>query len=279
MESQIDLLTADDIFSAQSLVELAGWNQQPDDWLRLIDREPQGCFKVSAQGNLLGTVTTISYGSELAWIGMMLVHPDARRQGIGKQLMRQAIDFLKSREVQTIGLDATPAGRPLYEQLGFRVSAEWQRWKRESVSSANSVPRSTNVELIAVNGFDARHREFDASAFGVDRWSWLELLAQTSLAAETELSFGLLRSGRTADYLGPVVAVNPSHAGPLIQHLLTGSHGPCLWDVPPQNPQAESLAKSFGFQPVRTLYRMWLEHPSPTGKSSQVFAISDPATG
>ncbi len=279
METQIDLLRACDVSSAQSLVEIAGWNQLPADWLRLLTREPRGCFKATAAGRLLGTVTTIVYGTELAWIGMMLVHPDARRQGIGTQLMRHAIDSLLAQGVKSIALDATPAGRPLYEQLGFKVSAEWQRWSRVTGEGISAAPSQEEVELASVHSLVSSHRELDYSAFGVDRWSWIERLAEVSHVVASGHGFGLLRTGRTANYLGPVIADDAAQAEILIQGLLQRPLGPCLWDVPPGNAPAESLAKQFGFQPARVLYRMWLHQPCPTGQPSSVFAICDPATG
>lgn len=279
MKTQIDLLTARDVSSAQALVEIAGWNQLPADWLRMLTREPQGCFKATAAGRLLGTVTTIVYGTELAWIGMMLVHPDARRQGIGKQLMHQAIDSLTARGVKSIALDATPVGRPLYEQLGFKVSAQWQRWRRETSTALSAAQSQEEAELASVHSLESAHRELDHSAFGVDRWTWIERLAEVSHAVASGHGFGLLRPGRTANYLGPVIAKDVAQAKNLIQELLQRQLGACLWDVPPENAPAESLAKQFGFEPVRVLYRMWLDQPCPTGQPSSVFAICDPATG
>ncbi len=42
-----------------------------------------------------------------------------RRQGIGVKMVQSLIDEAKSRGCTEIGLDATQAGKPLYEKLGF----------------------------------------------------------------------------------------------------------------------------------------------------------------
>ncbi len=89
----IQLLTHDDIASAMRLVEAAGWNQTVSDWQRVIEYQPRGCFQASIDAQLVGTVTSTAYGNDLAWIGMMLVDPAMRRQGIGRALMRRVIDF------------------------------------------------------------------------------------------------------------------------------------------------------------------------------------------
>lgn len=47
-----------------------------------------------------------------------------RRQGIACRLVNMLIDEAAERGVTEISLDATEAGRPLYESLGFRASGE-----------------------------------------------------------------------------------------------------------------------------------------------------------
>src|SRR5215475_4319142 len=116
-------LQQSDLPAADELRQLAGWNQRPKDWRRLLSLEPDGCFVAVHNGSVVGTVTTTTYGLALAWIGMMLVHPDQRRKGVGTRLMRHAIEYLRGRGIECIKLDATPAGRPVYEKLGF--ISEW----------------------------------------------------------------------------------------------------------------------------------------------------------
>ena len=53
-------------------------------------------------------------------LGLLCVHPDFQRQGIGKDLvqwgLRQAADL-----GLTVHLEASPEGLPLYRSLGFNV--------------------------------------------------------------------------------------------------------------------------------------------------------------
>lgn len=51
-------------------------------------------------------------------------HPDFRRQGVGRRMVSLLIDEARNRGISEISLDATEAGRPLYESLGFRGSDE-----------------------------------------------------------------------------------------------------------------------------------------------------------
>jgi len=43
--------------------------------------------------------------------------------------MQAALDYLRGVGVATIKLDATPAGRPLYERLGFKEESLVERWE------------------------------------------------------------------------------------------------------------------------------------------------------
>ena len=53
----------------------------------------------------------------------MYTNPDYRRQGIAMETLRLLVDEARSRGISLIALEATAAGRPLYEKFGF-VSAE-----------------------------------------------------------------------------------------------------------------------------------------------------------
>src|SRR3954463_5394866 len=108
---EIRLLDESDIPAAMRLKELARWNQTESDWRRLLRLEPRGCFCAAIDGALVGTTTAITYGGELAWIGMVLVDPAYRRRRIATRLMQAALDYLGER-VETVKLDATPDGRP-----------------------------------------------------------------------------------------------------------------------------------------------------------------------
>lgn len=91
--------------------------------------------------------------------------------------------------------------------------------------------------------------------------------------------FGLLRRGRIADYLGPVVATSPLVARQLLMQLVHATSSVVFWDIPRQEDVAHSIAHEFGFEPVRTLTRMVLGTDSVSPDYELQFAICDPATG
>src|SRR5215813_13450833 len=144
---EIRLLFESDIPAAMKLKEAAGWNQTEDDWRRLIRLEPDGCFAAIKDGELVGTTTTTTYNDDLAWVGMVLVDPQSRRQGIATRLLETALDYLKGK-VATVKLDATPQGKLVYEQFGFEVESMVERWSGNIESTAiDRGGEALNLEL------------------------------------------------------------------------------------------------------------------------------------
>ena len=123
-------LTVADLPQAIRLKEQENWNQTEADWKRLLEPDSGGCLAACVGERVVGTVTTAMFGADLAWIGMMLVDRDFRRRGIARRLLRLAISRCGEAGIRRIKLDATPAGRPVYESLGFVSETMIERWGR-----------------------------------------------------------------------------------------------------------------------------------------------------
>jgi N-acetylglutamate synthase-like GNAT family acetyltransferase len=76
-------MTKLDLPAGVRLNQIAGWNQTASDWERFLEVSPEGCFVAELNGQVCGTVTTISFQSRFAWIGMVLVDPQCRGRGMG----------------------------------------------------------------------------------------------------------------------------------------------------------------------------------------------------
>ncbi len=125
---KIRRMTIDDLPLGLRLARQAGWNQMESDWRRFLSMEPEGCFVAEMDGASVGTTTTCVFDG-VAWIAMVLVDKSVRSRGIGTALLKHALDYLKERNVRTVRLDATPAGRPIYEKLGFVPEYELARYE------------------------------------------------------------------------------------------------------------------------------------------------------
>jgi GNAT superfamily N-acetyltransferase len=237
------LLVPGDLADLLSLSEAAGWNQTPEDWLRVMRLAPGGCFGVELDGRVAATTTQVEYG-ELGWIGMVLTHPDYRRRGLALALMRHALDGARARVLR---LDATAMGAPLYRQLGFADEHPIERWARAPAAFGPAPAALAPFRL-------AEWREADAEAFGADRGALLASLDDGETCGE---GFAFSRPGRLAAYFGPCLALTPAAAESLLASFLARyGTGPTAWDLDPGHPHAPALAAQYGFQPVRALIRM-----------------------
>src|SRR5207253_2945 len=64
----------------------------------------------------------------LAFLGAVIVSPELRGKGAGKQMMETALDYLRSTGVRTVRLNAYLNAIPFYERLGFQREYEVIRW-------------------------------------------------------------------------------------------------------------------------------------------------------
>ncbi len=263
--------TERDIPPALALCRVSGWNQLPEDWIRFVDHQPDGCFAADIDGKLVGTVTTIRYETKLAWIGMMLVDPNYRRRGIATALMNRALQYLQSLQIKCIKLDATPEGQLVYQRLGFQAEWEFHRWE--------FLREVQDVHPDEASDFDADHfGRLDLEAFGAARQRWLQRMAAESICCVQANGFGMIRPGHLAAYLGPIIADDPHAALNIIESLVSQVSGTIFWDIPGPNKKAVELAMRLGFQPVRDLTRMWMgELLSPNIELQ--YAFCDPSTG
>jgi ribosomal protein S18 acetylase RimI-like enzyme len=274
-----------DLPFADSLRASAGWNQTLDDWRRFLSMQPQGCFLAEWDGAPAGTATTMVYGTDLAWIGMVLVHSDFRRRGIGRALLLKCVEHLQACRVRSIKLDATPEGQAVYENLGFKEEWTLRRWEAELSPTAFQSPHSrirswTDGDATALDSHDA-------CAFGASRRDLLLALARQShraLVCETQPGIptgcAMLRPGARAGYLGPVSAISPQEGIALIEALASAGHvGRVFWDIPDLNAAAVGWAERHGFVAQRKLTRMWLGDNTNAGNPQKQFALAGPELG
>jgi GNAT superfamily N-acetyltransferase len=277
---EIRLMRDSDIAAAMDLKQLAAWNQTENDWRTLLQLEPNGCFAAVLDEELVGTTTTTTYGSELAWVGMVLVRPEKRRAGIATKLLESALDYLNTR-VSTVKLDATADGKHVYERFGFEVESVIERWSRKG----EAVRFEVQPETMDSN---TRRRilQLDRRAFGADRSKLLNMLLANScvrpVVTTTEegsvTSYALARSGSNAAYIGPVVSWEGSAAAEAIDHLLEQLHSsPVYVDLNRNWGEGRQLLSERGFEKQRDLIRM--KRGFATATSPLVFAIAGPEVG
>ena len=121
-------MTLGDIDEGLALCRASRWNQIARDWRQFLDLDPAGAVLACRGTRVVGSVASVRYPPDLAWVAMVLVAPDERGKGIGRALLQKGLALLE--DVPVVGLDATPAGRPLYLTLGFTDAFELRRMQR-----------------------------------------------------------------------------------------------------------------------------------------------------
>ncbi len=265
-----------DIPAAYALSVEAGWNQTQSDWSLMLDHG-QG-FGVSREGRLVATALAHGFG-QIGWISMVLVARDHRRRGLASTLLRQCIQALQDKGI-TPGLDATDAGRTVYEPLGFQAVYPLHR-RTATVQPSSPLPpglvrRAEESDFAAI-------AHYDRAAFGADRAHVLSHLlrrasglAFVAEAHRTIRGFVFGRDGREATQIGPLMADSAAVAIALVDAALARVSGSVYIDSLDRHDALNTHLAARGFGIQRGFTRMLLGRSNPFDDPSRTFAIAGP---
>jgi predicted N-acetyltransferase YhbS len=262
----IRLMTHADIPAALSLSARVGWDHQARDLERVLFWSPDGCFvMVEGDGQVVGTVTTTPYDTDLAWIGLMIIAPDRQRRGLGGQMMRAALDHLITRGTKRIMLDASEAGRPLYRSMGFNELYQVERWQgRASTYLGPRARRMKSTDLPDVLALDA-------ALFGLNRAHILtRLMSEFPTLAWADYQQGKLEGyllGREVNsgvYLGPWMSRSTTSAERLLRVALEQVQGQTITlHVPDSNGRSVIVLSNHNLRRIRYNTRMIYGNTQP----------------
>lgn len=278
-------LDAAELAEAVALSASVGWNQVEADWRVFLERGRVMAVH-DEEGRLGATAATLPFGPELAWISMVIVRADRRGRGLATSLLERCVAEI-SASGRTAGLDATPAGRPVYVRLGFEDCLDLSRWRRPAVASpaAASPPAGVRILPIEAEHWPAIGR-LDRRAFGADRRFLLAALAPRSIAfaavAEERgrlRGFVLGRDGRTATHLGPLVADDEAVAVALARPALERLGSAVSIDVADRFSGFGRWLGESGFVVERPFTRMYRGRSEPWGDATLTVAIAGPELG
>lgn len=209
---------------------LADWqfhHQVSSSWAVELE-EPDGKRSVAGSGMLC------PLGEDYASLGLVIITDALQGRGLGRAMMQRLLQDAGTRNVI---LNATEAGRPLYEKLGFVVT------------DTLSQHQSTTARATPVLAAGARIRPLrkdevpyllalDRQASGMDRSALLVPLLDTSEVAVLEQAgqvkgVAYLREFGRGRVIGPVIASNVEDAKTLIAYWINAYPGAYLRiDVP-----------------------------------------------
>jgi ribosomal protein S18 acetylase RimI-like enzyme len=281
---KLTALTPETLAMLGELVEFSGWNQTAQDWgvffscgTIYVVRDSGG--RIVASGAVLpmgesrpGYLASLT-GRGVAWISMILVRPESRGRGVARSVFEQCMRDIAG-QGRIVMLDATPQGEPLYAQFGFEALWRLTRWRREARAATGPALSLTKPDLDTLS-------ELDQEALGFARKRVLgELLGRPdSRYVRQALGFAIVRSGRIADHIGPLVATDEPTAVAVMRQAAAALSGPVFIDVPDERPLLRQALVEAGFTPQRGFARMALavaEQRIPRGQTHFIHAIAGP---
>lgn len=251
----ISRATNADIRALLNLSTLANWNQLEQDWLRLLGFYPDGCLRMKVSGEVVASSTIMPYMEQGAWLGMVLVHPVSRGKGHGKAIVSAALELARTLGFSWVGLDATDAGRPVYQKLGFKDCFPVRRWRR----TGNGKCGGRQMKATSSQGTLVRHELGNLESCPADR-RWMEHLLQengTSLLTRSG-AHTLLHPGREAWHMGPAKSGTADDFSHLLREACTLCGGDQIYLDCFSHPKLDRALETAGFEPFRHLTRMVL---------------------
>ncbi|MGW5043327.1 GNAT family N-acetyltransferase [Streptomyces griseoluteus] len=275
-------LTHRDLTACADLSEDRGWAREEHKWGLLLTAA-HGYGIDDPDGGLVAACVVTEYGSgqraELGAIGMVLVAERHSRKGVGRRLMRHVVAAMDG---TPLTLHATPLGRPLYEEIGFKTvgRAEMLMGHFAPAGPEPSVPTraATAEDLPSI-------LRLDAEAIGVDRTPLLVRLPafadQVRVAEEDGRIVGYTAAwpNMRTHVVGPLIARDTETAKALVESLAARTDRPLRTDVDVRHEELLVWAKERGLTPVMSNVVMMLGAPDLPGDWTRRFAPLTVAAG
>lgn len=207
-----------DIAAAHVLSQAVRWPHRAADWQFVLR---VGAGWVAEQDRaVVGTGLCWKQGDHHASLGMIIVSPEHQGKGIGRELMRFVLEELGDR---CILLNATAAGQPLYERLGFAAIGTLCQHQGTLASIPPVAPEGgTRVRPAAPEDLPAIIALANR-ATGMRRDTLVRELAGMGEVSVLErdgapLGFSIMRQFGRGRLIGPLVAPDADGARALIAH-------------------------------------------------------------
>ena len=224
---------------------------------RFVTVQPDGLAVVEVNGTVVGAGCCVAYrDGKFGWIGLVATLPGFQHQGIGTAVTEFLSGVLSGHGCAAV-LDASAAGGPVYERMGF---ADRGITTVMGYAGDGSAPTDDfdECEPLTTDQFDEVVR-FDALRFGANRGQLLTMVMQQHPGRGVVLR----RRGKVAGFLvaqestlAPAVAdTSESLTGLINAALRLDWPTPPRINVPPESGHLATLQR-LGFEVRRELRHM-----------------------
>ncbi|MGY1499253.1 GNAT family N-acetyltransferase [Streptomyces sp. QTS52] len=275
-------LTHRDLTACADLSEDRGWPREEHKWGLLLTAG-KGYGIDDPGGGLVTACVVTEYGQygnpELGAIGMVLVAERYARQGVGRRLMRHIVAAMGT---TPLTLYATPNGRPLYEELGFKVTGGSETVRGRFTSGGPDPEVGTR----AATAEDlAEIIRLDEKVFGIDRTPVITRLPafsdQLRVAEENGRIIGYAAAWPNMDthVVGPLIARDTETAKALLTSLAAHTDRPLRTDIDVRHEELLAWVKERGLAQVGLNAVMTYGIPELPGDWTRRFAPLTVAAG
>lgn len=270
----IRVMTEIEVDLAVGWAAAEGWNPGSNDAALFRAADPDGFLIALEDDEPVAVLSVVSYGERFGFLGLYIVRPDRRRQGIGIAIWKEGVRRLGHR---TIGLDGVLDQQANYRRSGFAFAHRNIRFTGTPDVAEHANPQVRewkNGSFTALADFDARY--FPARR---DRFlkGWLSSSGHRVFLTEDGHSitgYGVVRPRLQGFKIGPLLARSSLSATALFSALVYACGGAeVIIDVPEPNEAAVLLATRSGMKPVFETARMY-RGPSPDLPLQEVFGIT-----
>ncbi len=267
---------SDELHAHLSWAALEGWNPGFHDAVAFHAQDPQGFFLGELNGEPIGMVAGVRYGTDWGFLGLYIVRPPWRGKGFGMRLWQAAMSHMQGR---IIGLDGVLDRQADYARSGFELAWRNQRFEGQ-------IPNATlwmQPDIYPLNEWDREQvLALDARHFGCLRPNFLQAwLAQPGVVAVGHGSVGQLDGLAVARpcglgyKIGPMFAPSPQIARALLWSVLSHLPRTSVFqvDIPAHHLRARALLVGLGMRPVFETARMYRGTP-PHLPVDQIYGIT-----
>src|SRR6478609_1708887 len=222
------LITAEDIEELKEL-QPEGWPDIRNVYRFYIQHSFCLAIKLKSGNKLIGIGAAIMHANS-SWLAQIVVHPDFRNQGLGKDITQTLLDKIDRKTFPAVSLIATTLGEPVYLKMGFRKTGEYLLLRTE-----NKIQLPVKAKITNSSATDyASILRLDKLTSGEDRRLYLkEHLSSAKIIAES----GIIKGFYLPTLLhGPVIAFDEEAGIELMKYRLNTKEDSAV--VPSENKEA-----------------------------------------
>ncbi len=255
-----------------------GWNPGLHDIDVFWNTDPKGFYALDKSGELIGSVSGVSYNGEYGFGGFFILRPEFRNQRLGTELANYFLSTLSSRlkKDAAIGIDGVFNMQPTYSKWGFKFSHRNLRMesKAKAENYLSDISEITDKDFEAVN-------KLDTECFGFDRQdflkAWLKLPESKSYKFEGKIGiegYGTIRKCVKGYKIGALFASDYLVAHELFKALSSYADGDSIYlDTPEINDGAMKLARAYDMKEMYGCARMYIG-AAPNLPYNKIFGVT-----